>query len=140
MLSGRAPTEAELGEIPLRALAQLGDAVFHLFERERQITTIASAMQLHRKVVLRVNAAKQADLLEKISGSLTERENDIVRRARNLSGRGPRKQDQATYRLSTAFEALLGYLYLSDEKRLLHILQLTADQAQDADEAGSCGI
>lgn len=140
MLLSRPLKEAELREIPLRALAHLGDAVFDLFERERQITTIASAMQLHRKTILRVNAAKQADLLQNLMSILSEEEKDLVRRARNQSGRVPRKQDQATYRLSTAFEALLGYLYLSDENRLRHILQVTADQARDTDEAGSNGI
>lgn len=117
------PEKAKL--IPLKVLAHLGDAVFHLFERERQALTIKSAAQLHKQAASRVSALKQAEILGQMSAQLTEEEADIVRRARNLKVSNYRKAGQDVYRQATAFEALLGYLYLTDEKRLLAILTLT---------------
>lgn len=111
--------------IPLKVLAHLGDAVFHLFERERQALTIKTAAQLHKQAAVRVSAGRQAEMLAQLIGELSEEEADIVRRARNLKPSNYRKSGQDIYRQATAFEALLGYLYLTDESRLLSILQLT---------------
>lgn len=111
--------------IPLKVLAHLGDAVFHLFERERQTLTIKSAAQLHKQAATRVSALKQAELLAALMPQLSEEEADIVRRARNLKVSNYRKSGQDIYRQATAFEALLGYLHLTDENRLLSILHLT---------------
>lgn len=111
--------------IPLKVLAHLGDAVFHLFERERQTLTIKSAAQLHMQAASRVSALKQAELLAELMPQLSEEEADIVRRARNLKVSNYRKSGQDIYRQATAFEALLGYLHLTDESRLLSILRLT---------------
>lgn len=111
--------------VPLKVLAHLGDAVFHLFERERQALTIKTAAQMHKQAALRVSAGQQAEMLTQLSAQLTEEEADIVRRARNLKPSNYRKSGQDIYRQATAFEALLGYLYLTDEKRLLTILNLT---------------
>lgn len=104
-------------ELPLRMLANLGDAVCGLYERECAILTCASAKQMHRQVKEYVNAKTQADLLDEITEVLNEKELNLVRRARNLKA-AHRKSDQAIYRKATAFEALIGYLYMADIKRL----------------------
>ena len=113
----------EIVDVTPKSLAHLGDAVFHLFEREREIAHFSSAKQMHNRA--RVNASVQANLLESITPHLTEQELEIVRRARNLKATGSRKAEQATYRLATAFEALLGFLYLTDADRLRAVLRLT---------------
>ncbi|MBZ0188956.1 MAG: ribonuclease III [Candidatus Obscuribacterales bacterium] len=117
-------------EVSLRALAHLGDAVFELFEREREILRALSAKALHKNVVKRVNASQQAVLLAKIEALLTESESDLVRRARNLKPASYRKIDQSVYRRSTAFEALIGYLYLTDSIRLKELLDATVDKPE----------
>lgn len=126
MLVARGLSEEQIRNLPLRHLAHLGDAVFHLFERERQISTAASARQLHQKSTVTVSAKHQAELLLQLSEMLSASESDLVRRARNLKPSGYRKSGQSTYRQATAFEALLGYLYLQDQKRLKEILNWTA--------------
>ena len=118
-----AATEARL--IPLRQLAHLGDAVFALYEREREIITSLTVKQMHERVAHRSSAVVQADLLEKLSGELNESELDIVRRARNIKAPSGRAGGQDNYRRATAFEALLGFLYLTNRKRLQLILALT---------------
>ncbi len=113
----------EASDISARSLAHLGDAVFHLFEREREVKLAVTVRQMH--VRARVNASTQALLLEKISASLLEDELEIVRRARNVKVIPSRKAQQSIYRRATAFEALLGYLYLTDADRLRTVLALT---------------
>ncbi|MDZ4835337.1 MAG: ribonuclease III domain-containing protein [Candidatus Melainabacteria bacterium] len=116
---------AEAKDVPLRMLAHLGDAVFELFEREREVLTSANAQKLHKNVVRRVNAVSQAAILEALMDHLTDAEKDIVRRARNMKVTGSRKVDQSAYRYATALEALVGYLYLTDKARLTEVLDLT---------------
>lgn len=106
-------------------LAHLGDAVFELYEREREVLTASSAQKLHKNVVRRVNAVSQAAILEALMDHLVDAEKDIVRRARNLKVTGSRKVDQNSYRYATALEALVGYLYLTDKARLTEVLDLT---------------
>ncbi|MBP7860597.1 Mini-ribonuclease 3 [bacterium] len=114
-------------ELSPRLLANLGDAVFELFERERQVTVSRNAAKMHKKVQTRVNAVTQALILDQLIEHLNEEENDIVRRARNVKPSTYRKIDQASYRKSTAFEALLGYLFLTNPQRLKEILFLTVN-------------
>ncbi len=114
-------------ELSPRLLANLGDAVFELFERERQVTVSRNAAKMHKKVQTRVNAITQALILDQLLEHLNEEENDIVRRARNVKPSTYRKIDQASYRKSTAFEALLGYLFLTNPQRLKEILFLTVN-------------
>ena len=111
-------------DVPLRLLAHLGDAVFHLYEREREVASTNSVSQMHKRA--RVNALQQCELLNLVLPRLTETEKEIVRRARNIKPGGYRKIDQTTYRQATAFEALLGYLYIENQTRLKEVLALTA--------------
>lgn len=108
-----------------RILAHLGDAVFALFERERELLDAVSVKQMHNRVAKRTSAVSQSELLEKILPVLTEEEHDIVRWARNIKAQGTRSSGQREYRRATAFEALIGYLYLTQPERLRQLLDLT---------------
>ena len=108
-----------------RQLAHLGDAVFALYEREREIIQSVSVKQMHERVSHRSSALIQAELLDKLLPHLTEPEQDIVRRARNVKAPSGRPGGQDKYRRATAFEALLGYLYLTSRQRLLDLLAMT---------------
>lgn len=118
-----APELAKL--IPLRQLAHLGDAVFALFEREREIMHSVNVKQMHERVAHRSSALVQAELLDKLSPQLSELEQDIVRRARNIKAPSGRAGGQDKYRRATAFEALLGFLYLTSRARLQALLSMT---------------
>ena len=122
---------SEVNEIPLRVLAHLGDAVFHLFEREREILQSANAKQMHNRVTMRVNAEKQAALLFQIAPRLNEAEQDVIRRARNLKAANYRRGEQTSYRQATAFESLVGYLYLTNTSRLQEVLSWTLEPAPE---------
>lgn len=108
-----------------RQLAHLGDAVFALYEREKEVLQSVNVREMHEKVAHRASASIQAALLEKIRDKLDEHEQDIVRRARNIKAPSGRSGGQDKYRQATAFEALLGYLYLTSHERLQAILAMT---------------
>ncbi len=120
-------SESEARVLSPRLLAHLGDAVFHLYERERQLLLAKTASQIHRKATIRSSAVGQANLLEGINSRLNDAEADIVRRARNMKA-AQRHSQQAAYRLATAFEALLGYLYLTNADRLDEVLAWTLEE------------
>ncbi len=111
-------------EVSIRNLAHLGDSVYELFVREFTISHDVNIKNLHKLTVSYVNAEFQAELLEKIEPELTEKELDIVRRGRNLATTTARRVNHKLHRIATAFEALLGYLYLNDKERLDEILKI----------------
>lgn len=109
-------------------LAFIGDSVYDLYIRTRIVSKGNRPVYfLHRECVKYVKAKPQANVLKKIYNTLTEEEKDIVRRGRNAkSATVPKNADIQDYRLATAFEALIGYLYLTNNaKRLSEILELS---------------
>jgi len=110
--------------------AYIGDAVYELFVRHQLLTGGPDKTKnLHHKAVLKVQASFQAELVNKIQSFLSPSELEIIKRGRNVkTGHVPNGSDMITYRYSTAFEALIGYLYLKEEyQRLLEILQKTLE-------------
>jgi ribonuclease-3 family protein len=106
-------------------LAYIGDSLYELFVRLHIISQGYTKPAVpHKKSVSYVNAHAQAALLENISDILTEEEKEVVRRGRNAQSYTiPKNVDIEIYKQSTAFEALLGYLYLlGNEDRLKTIL------------------
>ena len=72
-----------------------------------------------------VSSQALSKVIKKIENELTEEEKDIVRRARNTQNHHlPKNANPADYMYATAFEGLIGYLYLTKNfKRLKEILQ-----------------
>lgn len=111
-------------ELVLRNYAHIGDAVWEVFVRTYTIYKTSNSKLLHKITTDRVNATFQKDMLNLISSNLTDDEHELVRRARNLPIPVGRRSIQADYRLSTAFEVLIGYWYLHDKNRLENVYQL----------------
>ena len=116
------------------ALAFLGDAVYERFIRERIVRHgSVGADKMHREAVRYVKAAAQEHALRAMADSLTEDEADVVRRARNhkITSK-PKNADPLTYKMATAFEALLGYLYLDgQDERLAEIMERAAQIVEE---------
>ena len=107
--------------------AYIGDAVYELFIRNKLINeTNLKPHKLHIEAIKYVKAKSQAEKLEKIYENLTDEEKDIVRRARNTQNHHlPKNSNVQEYMYSTAFEALIGYLYLMNRfNRLDELLKL----------------
>ena len=117
---------------PLR-LAYMGDVVYELYIREMLIKRRdVSVHRLHVESIGYVKAAAQSYILHEILDELNEDERDIVRRGRNAkSATVPKNARVADYRYATAFEALIGYLYLSNNKNRLNEIISMAVEAID---------
>lgn len=108
-------------------LAYIGDAVFalrvrlRLLEREKNKVRI-----LHDVGAKMVSAVMQSYAFDKLKELLTEEEQNIARRGRNAKSTVPKSASVHEYRQSTAFEALVGYLFLKEDyARLDEIFDLT---------------
>ena len=121
------------GEGPLEdslMLAYIGDGVYTLFIRNRVVETgITKTQILHDVVTSFINAKAQAKVLLALEPSLTEDELLVAKRARNSNVHVPKSASVQEYRMSTAFEALLGYTYRKgDEERLQTLMQFAFDE------------
>lgn len=115
------------------ALAYLGDALYESFIRERVLQTgQIHADRLHKSGVKYVCASGQANAMKELLPLFSEEEEALVRRAKNhKSATKPKNVDPLTYKWATAFEALVGYLYLSNQKeRLLDLMSKAAEVAE----------
>ena len=105
--------------------AYIGDNIYELFIRMHLVNnTNLDPHRLHVESIKYVKAKAQAEILSRIYDELTDEEKDIVRRGRNANPHHmPKNAEVMDYRYATAFEALIGYLYLTkQDDRLRQIL------------------
>ena len=100
------------------ALAFEGDAVYSMYIRRHLIFQgLTKPNKLHREATKYVSAKAQANLISLMleEGFLTEKEEDIYKRGRNANSHTKAKNtDIVTYRMSTGFEAVMGYLHMTE--------------------------
>ena len=104
------------------ALAYIGDAVFELYVRTKLLIPPKRMASYHSQVVTQVRAESQAVHLALLLPELTDTEKEILRKGRNACVTKPRRLDRHTYQQATGFEALIGYLHLTDPQRLQDLL------------------
>lgn len=118
------------------ALAYIGDAIYEVYVRHHLLSKgNVRPNQLHKLATKYVSAKAQATVLHELSKMefFSEEELAIIRRGRNAkSGTVPKNTDVQTYRYSTAFEALIGYLHLEkNADRLAEIIQTSFELIQN---------
>ena len=111
------------------ALAYLGDAVFELRVREMLLSRNengAALHQLNKQARKYVSAPAQAAMYHAIFPTLSDEEQAIMKRGRNLHTTSRAKNaDMADYRHATGLEALFGYLYeKGDHMRLAELFEM----------------
>lgn len=108
-------------------LAFVGDAVYENFVRIYIVDKYdeMTVHRLHIKAIEFVKAHAQSTFMKEIYDELNEEEVRIYKRGRNAkSATSPKNADICEYRASTGFEALIGYLYLTNQiDRLNFILE-----------------
>lgn len=114
---------AQLQQISPTALAYLGDAVYELYVRNLYLLPSKTSQTYHRLVVAQVRAETQALHLLELTPHLNHTELEIVRRGRNAASGRPKRVDPGIYQQATSLETLIGYLYLTDSRRLTELLQ-----------------
>lgn len=117
----------DVNTINIVTLAYLGDAIYEVFIREKLIKKGISKVEfLTKEATNYVSAKGQADILKKLIEEeyFSEEELDVIKRGRNYKRSShPKHTDVVTYKYSTGFEALIGYLYLiNNNERLNEIL------------------
>lgn len=113
------------GYSPL-TLAYIGDAVYDLIIRTvvvEQANRPANA--LHHITVKYVSAGAQAKIVEALMDRFSEEELAVYRRGKNSKPHTTAKNASvADYMKATGFEAVLGYLYLTDNmERALELVK-----------------
>ena len=80
--------------------------------------------KMHKKSSSLVKAKTQADMIKLLEPELTGEEEAVFKRGRNAkSATVAKNATVADYRMATGFEALVGYLYLSEQyERLLELV------------------
>ena len=100
------------------ALAYLGDSIYEVYVRKYLLNkNISKVNELQKNAVKYVSAKGQCNYLNLMieNSFLTEKEIEIVKRARNHKSHSqPKNTDIITYKQATGLEALIGYLYLSN--------------------------
>lgn len=123
---GRTPqilTEQDAFSMDALTLAYMGDVCWSFFIREQLIGTGIYNVQILSTLASEMVSAKwQSRILFEIRELLDERELKVCRRGRNTSSSVPKSATVEEYREATAFESLLGYLYLSGRKERLDFL------------------
>lgn len=121
---------ADVNQLSPLVWAYIGDCIYEIFIRTHLVNNSnAKPHRLHIETIKYVKAKAQADTLAKIKECLTEKEKEIVRRGRNAENHHVAKNASvAEYSQATAFEALIGYLYLTkQDERLQEILTMCLD-------------
>ncbi len=110
-------------------LAYVGDACYELMVRTFILDKNLSVNQLHRKATAYVKAEAQADIVHGLEELLTEEEKGIIRKGRNTkTNSNPKNANLIDYKYATGFEALFGYLYLTNQDiRLEEIFKFIMD-------------
>ena len=121
-----------LSEIDIRTysplvLAYIGDGIYELMVRtvlvgqgNRQAST------LHKKASSYVKASTQSAMILAVQEELTEEEHQVYKRGRNAKTVTMAKHESMhDYRHATGFEALMGYLYLTNQsKRMIDLIKM----------------
>ncbi len=126
--------EREAAQMNALQLAYLGDSVWEMIIRYDLIIQKLNVHHMHTECVRMVNARAQSRILAHLYEYLSDPEKEIVRRGRNAHAKhpSPKNQDPDDYTMSTGFEALIGFLYLTGqdermEKLLNHVSEVNVD-------------
>lgn len=131
-LLGKLKKEFECEEVDIRTyspltLAFIGDCIFDLMIRTIVVERgNRAAENLHKQKSMIVKANTQALMAEALADDLTDEEMTYYKRGRNAKSYSSAKNASVTdYRKATGYEALMGYLYLTNqEDRMIELTKL----------------
>ena len=120
-------------------LAFIGDGIYEVFIRTYlvEINREMLVHRLHVKTISFVKAHAQSEFVKSLESELTEEELYFYKRGRNAkSGTVPKNANVQEYRSATGFEALVGYLYITEQNQRLNlifnkVLTLSGEQISD---------
>jgi len=127
-----------LGEIDIRTyspltLAYIGDAIYDLVIRTILVEMGNTQVnKLHKRASSFVKATAQSEMIKKIEGVFTQEEQTIYQRGKNSKPHTTAKNASLTeYKRATGFEAVMGYLYLTNQwERMIDLIKMGIDEGE----------
>ncbi|WP_305849683.1 Mini-ribonuclease 3 [Sporosarcina sp. PTS2304] len=131
--------DIDVKQLNALALAYMGDAVYEQAVREHLLRSGRVKPQiLHKEATRFVSAKAQARIIMTMKDQklLTGEEEAVMRRGRNAkAGSVPKNTDVTTYNYSSAFEAVLGYVYLLNRQdRLTELIAKAIRYVENPEE------
>lgn len=116
-------------------LAFVGDAIYEVLVRTYIVNKNKDMKvhKLHVKAISFVKAHAQSEFMKMLMNELNQEEMSIFKRGRNTkSATVPKNANVTEYRIATGFEALFGYLYISNQNnRLNEIFKLIIEAYEE---------
>lgn len=109
----------DAGQMNPVLLAYVGDVVYSLYVRLRLLPTSGQIRVIHDLSAKMVSAVCQCTAMRQLETQLNEAEQAVYRRGRNAKSLVPKSASVHEYRTATAFEALVGWLFLTDQQKRL---------------------
>ena len=105
-------------------LSYIGDAYYELVIRKYLLSKgITNSNKIHKEATKYVSGHAHSLIIDGIISELTLEEAEIYKRGRNQKNSSRRKNiDLAEHAKSSGFEAVIGYLYLKEDKSRLDYL------------------
>ncbi len=121
------------------SLAYLGDCLYELEIRKFLISLgITKVDNLHKTAIKFTSAVAQASIVDYLleNNLLTEHEISVYKRGRNSNHTSNRRNiSRVAYQKSTGFEAVLGFLHLSNElDRLMEIINKSIEYIRSSND------
>lgn len=117
-----------INEVASNSFAYIGDAYYSLKVREYLVLSgYQKAAMLQKMSINFVSAQSQFEIFNYLMYELNffnEQEIDIYKRGRNNIGHIPKNGSLKTYSVASGFEAVIGYLYLSNSERLEEMMEI----------------
>lgn len=109
-------------------LAYVGDVIFSMYIRLRLLPVSSHVRIIHDLGSRMVSAVYQCRAMQELEKQLNEEEKKVFHRGRNAKSMVPKSASVHEYRMATAFEALLGWLFLEEkQERLQEVLDMSFD-------------
>lgn len=115
-------------------LAYIGDGIYELYIRTILIKQgNCQASKLHKKASRLVKAPSQAAMVETLEPLFTPEEEAVYKRGRNAKSYTTAKNaTTGEYRKATGFEAVMGYLYLTEQYcRMIDLIKIGLETLDD---------
>lgn len=115
-------------------LAYIGDAIYDLYIRTILVSKgNRQANKLHKEASSLVKAPTQSKMIEVLEPLFTQEEEAVYKRGRNAKSYTTAKNaTMGEYRRATGFEAVMGYLYLTDQhNRIIDLIKIGLESLHD---------
>ena len=108
----------DVNALNILSLAYIGDSIWEVYVRNYVISKnkYSKVNKLHRESINLVKAKVQADMIKSLkeNNMLDDDILSVVMRGRNSANNPPKNANVQDYNYATGFEAMIGYLYITE--------------------------